>query len=186
MKKTIFDALTESRATLGKFLRTLPILEAPWDTEFQKRFCAECGAANCDACANEKCRNNPEWWLTLEEQEEQQRGGGRLEITVIAPRDQQGWIKGKIGKYTFSAKVYDLPSTFGINNGRVSKLGIYDDEQRRREGNYFASCIVNYDRGWDIEPQNEAERNTLDRVLEFLEALPKCNDAQLMTKRRGT
>lgn len=69
MKNTIFDALTDSRATLGKFLRSLPVLEAPWDAEFQERFCAECDAANCDECRNEEFRNNPEWWLTLEAQE---------------------------------------------------------------------------------------------------------------------
>lgn len=72
MKKTIFDALTDSRATLGRFLRSLPVLEAPWDAEFQERFCAECDAANCDECRNEEFRNNPEWWLTLEVREETQ------------------------------------------------------------------------------------------------------------------
>lgn len=51
---------------LGRFLRSLPVLEAPWDTEFQKRYCSGCVAENCDACPNERFRNNPEWWLSLE------------------------------------------------------------------------------------------------------------------------
>lgn len=40
--------------------------KAPWDTEFQKRYCSGCVAENCDACPNERFRNNPEWWLSLE------------------------------------------------------------------------------------------------------------------------
>ena len=29
------------------------------------RVAANCTAENCDACANEQFRNNPEWWLSL-------------------------------------------------------------------------------------------------------------------------
>lgn len=65
--KTIFNTITDSPSTLGGFLRALPIIEAPWDGEFQKRFCRTCKAEDCDACPNEKFRNNPEWWLSLEE-----------------------------------------------------------------------------------------------------------------------
>lgn len=63
--KTIFESITESRSTLGDFLRGLPILEAPWDAEFQSRFCSGCAKENCDTCPNEAFRNNPEWWLSL-------------------------------------------------------------------------------------------------------------------------
>lgn len=61
-----FEALTAGAQGLGRFLRSLPIIEAPWDTEFQKRYCSGCAAENCDACPNERFRNNPEWWLSLE------------------------------------------------------------------------------------------------------------------------
>ncbi len=93
-------------------------------------------------------------------------------VCITAERDERGWIKGKIGRYTFSAKVFDLPSQFGIDGGRVSKLGIYDDEQRKRERNYFAACIVNYDRGWDIQPEGAAAEQVFRTVLGFLETLP--------------
>lgn len=43
----------------------LPMKCAPWDAAFQKRYCSSCTAENCDACANEQFRNNPEWWLSL-------------------------------------------------------------------------------------------------------------------------
>lgn len=67
IKETIADLSEAADAQgLGRFLRSLPVLEAPWDTEFQKRYCSGCVAENCDACPNERFRNNPEWWLSLE------------------------------------------------------------------------------------------------------------------------
>lgn len=62
---TAFDAITKDKPTLAGFLRSLPVIEAPWDAAFQKRYCSSCTAENCDACANEQFRNNPEWWLSL-------------------------------------------------------------------------------------------------------------------------
>lgn len=64
--KTNFEAITAGAQELGRFLRSLPVIEAPWDAEFQKRYCSGCAAENCDACPNECFRNNPEWWLSLE------------------------------------------------------------------------------------------------------------------------
>ncbi len=57
--KTNFEALTADAQGLGRFLRSLPVLEAPWDTEFQKRYCSGCVAENCDACPNERFRTIP-------------------------------------------------------------------------------------------------------------------------------
>ena len=74
MSKTNFEAIAAGAQELGRFLRSLPILEAPWDTEFQKRYCSGCAAENCDACPNECFRNNPEWWLSLEADS----GGGNV------------------------------------------------------------------------------------------------------------
>ena len=74
-----FEKLTKGPDALGAFLRTLPVLEGPWDAEFHARFCAGCAAENCDACPHEEFRNNPGWWLTLE------TGGGQAEkYAVIA------------------------------------------------------------------------------------------------------
>ena len=66
---TKFEELTKSPKVLAIFLRALPVLEAPWDTEFQKKFCAECAATDCDTCPNEEYRNNPDWWLAQETEE---------------------------------------------------------------------------------------------------------------------
>ena len=62
---SVFDTITKDKPTLASFLRSLPVIEAPWDADFQKRYCSSCTAENCDACANEQFRNNPEWWLSL-------------------------------------------------------------------------------------------------------------------------
>ena len=70
------------------------------------------------------------------------------------------WLEGTIGipanKATgkeyiavhYSIKVYDEPSKFGINHGKISKLQLKQDGE----------IIANYDRGWDIRPTTkEAE-----------------------------
>ena len=63
---TIFEKITRNCSELGRFLKNLPVLEAPWHDEFHEKFCAGCNAGNCDNCPHEECRNNPEWWLNLE------------------------------------------------------------------------------------------------------------------------
>ena len=63
---TVFEAITKDKPTLAGFLRSLPVLEAPWDDAFHKQYCAECAADNCDVCPNEAFRSNPEWWLSLD------------------------------------------------------------------------------------------------------------------------
>lgn len=55
--------------TLGAFLRGLPVIEAPWDEAFQRKYCAGCGKVSCDdgsPCPYEDKRNNPLWWLSQE------------------------------------------------------------------------------------------------------------------------
>lgn len=42
----------------------------------------------------------------------------------------------------YTLKVYDEPSKFGINHGKISKL------QLKQNG----KIVANYDRGWDIHP----------------------------------
>ncbi|MFG6330869.1 MAG: hypothetical protein K1W28_03405 [Lachnospiraceae bacterium] len=62
---TVFEAITKDKPTLAGFLRSLPVIEAPWDDTFHKRYCAGCGKQDCDVCPNEEFRSNPEWWLSL-------------------------------------------------------------------------------------------------------------------------
>jgi hypothetical protein len=58
------------------------------------------------------------------------------EGTIGIPKEYGGGIAH------YWAKVYDEGSEFGIDGGRISKLMIKIDGR----------TVVNYDRGWDIEP----------------------------------
>ena len=67
------------------------------------------------------------------------------------------WLRGRIAAmpgYSFSAKVYDEPSQFGIEGGKISKLQVNKDGQQ----------VMNYDRGWDDKPKNAEHREALQRV----------------------
>ena len=69
-----------------------------------------------------------------------------LEGTIGIPEDKTAGKKYMTVHYV--VKVYDEPSKFGINNGKISKL------QLKQNG----EIVANYDRGWDIYPApKEAE-----------------------------
>ena len=158
---TQFEKITQSPETLGAFLVVLPVIDGPWDKEFQARFCASCPAKDCDACPHAEERNNPRWWLNLEAGDDQ----GAAEppgIKIVRPWGESGWTSGTIGEFRFSAKVYGAPSKYGINGGRVSKLEI-------KKG---TMPVVNYQRGWDIRPESDEIQEIFRAVLEYLEALP--------------
>lgn len=74
---------------------------------------------------------------------------------------RDGWIKGQEGDFKFEAKVYEQPSKYGINEGRISKLTIFDKNNM---------MIINYDRGWDIKPRDITEGMYLN-ILKKLESL---------------
>lgn len=87
-----------------------------------------------------------------------------VNIENIYPTQGEGdiWLSGDCNindhGYHFNAKVYQEPSEFGINGGKVSKLCIGDDEK----------CILNYDRGWDIlDPMITPD--ILEDIVEALE-----------------
>lgn len=62
-------------------------------------------------------------------------------------------IRGKVYKY--QAKVYEEGSEYGIEGGRVSKVMIKHDGE----------IVVNYDRGWDVEPESEGAELALAIIL---------------------
>ena len=67
------------------------------------------------------------------------------------------WISGIADQYEFSVLILNAPSKSAIDRGRVSKLAIWDAAARKKTNNFISSCIVNYDRGWDIRPSRIAE-----------------------------
>lgn len=68
-------------------------------------------------------------------------------ITIETPTEKE--------TYTYWAKVYDEGSEWGMDGGRISKL-----EVRNSAGN----TVINYDRGWDMEPKNTLEKAALQAI----------------------
>ena len=64
-------------------------------------------------------------------------------------------VAGKPTAVHYWVKHYENPSKYGINNGHISKLLLKIDGQ----------VVANYDRGWDMEPQNEAAEIALQILL---------------------
>lgn len=62
---------------------------------------------------------------------------------------------GMVGGVMFNAKVYDEPSDYGINNGKVSKLWI--------------DGMANYDRGWDKIPQTQKAFRRVKELVEYFD-----------------
>jgi hypothetical protein len=88
--------------------------------------------------------------------------------------ETSNWVSGRVGKYYFEAKLFDVGSEFGIKKGRVSKLTIWDKVDKEISGwkDIFKGCIVNYDRGWDTKPTKEF-KPYYDAVMSLLENAPK-------------
>ena len=55
----------------------------------------------------------------------------------------------------YTKKVFDEPSKFGINDGKISKLELRQDGE----------IVANYDRGWDIYPDTKDAKLALCSVL---------------------
>lgn len=90
----------------------------------------------------------------------------------IAPTSSPGWkdIRVTVNGVPYAnadAKVYDVGSEYGINHGRVSKLGLFRrDYLTGRVSQWYA----NYDRAWDMEPKTDIDRAC---VLAIINAFPE-------------
>lgn len=77
------------------------------------------------------------------------------------------WREFKKGDYSGVAKVYDEPSQYGINGGRISKLWL----------EHKGKPILNYDRGWDTKSGQfelaDEHKAFYDELLSALEAAEK-------------
>ena len=78
---------------------------------------------------------------------------GWVEGNIVVQNEDYQWLSG----YSFSAKVYDTPSRYGINNGRISKLYVRDVST--------ITEVIGYDRGWYCEPQHPQEKAVLGALL---------------------
>ena len=73
------------------------------------------------------------------------------------------WVGGELeyngATYKVRAKVFDEPSRYGINNGRISKLWVKEDGY---------PVVIDYDRGWvdGVSPYNEDLLNFVMKEVE--------------------
>ena len=57
---------------------------------------------------------------------------------------KEGTLEIGASVFTYCIKVYGEGSDYGIDEGRISKLMLKCD----------GKVVVNYDRGWDVEPSD--------------------------------
>lgn len=62
--------------------------------------------------------------------------------TILVQETKGNWIRGEYKQRLFYAKVYNEPSEYGIDKGRVSKLTVYGDKD---------NVIFHYDRVIDLD-----------------------------------
>ena len=93
-----------------------------------------------------------------------------MQIT-IRKLGQYPWREGMIEGYHFQAAVYDEPSVYGIDEGRISKLMVWDETKRQCRRGYSRTILMNYDRGWDIEPKAQ-HKALIDELISYLENFP--------------
>ena len=100
-----------------------------------------------------------------------------IEVTQKA----DGWMLGTIeGGYEWQAKVYEKPSEFGINGGRVSKLFI------RPVGLGWQPTLISYDRGWDKRPETQDAKVVFETLLNYLESTTNKNSERNMDMNEKT
>src|SRR5215813_8195380 len=80
-------------------------------------------------------------------------------VTILSGDPVQDFsLEGTVNRYpeyTFHAKVYDIGSVHGIEQGRISKMQV-----RRAD-----RVVMNYDRGWDQPPKSRRDCNVLREIL---------------------
>lgn len=97
-----------------------------------------------------------------------------LKVFINPVEDDSMYVSGKVGNgtYEFYAKVFDEPSEYGIDGGRISKLTIVAGSINDDPEELWNKVIVNYDRGWDIKPSNSKHMEIFHAILDELERLP--------------
>ena len=87
----------------------------------------------------------------------------KLQAKFTEFTNDTNWVSGTVGDCTFEAKLFDIPSAWGIDEGRVSKLSIKSSQ---------GSLMVNYSHGWDVRPDKYAKRY-FKAVMGLLENAPE-------------
>ena len=91
-------------------------------------------------------------------------------MKILKAHNDRLWVTAVINNRWVQAKVYNEPSTFGINNGRISKLVVCKTDVRDPNENFFNQMDYNYDRGLDFDNLPDG---LLSEIVSRLESLPK-------------
>lgn len=86
-------------------------------------------------------------------------------------RKDSGYITAIIEGKWVRAKVYDEPSTYGVNNCRVSKIAISKTASRDKNKPFNEQMAYHYDRGLDFDKLKN--KPLLIKILNVLNNLPK-------------
>ena len=79
-------------------------------------------------------------------------------MTITITKTQGNWTFGTVGSYDFEVKHFDKPSTYGIKDGKISKLWIGKKD--------ILETITRYDRGWDMVPLLDDEIEATSAVID--------------------
>lgn len=92
-------------------------------------------------------------------------------VTEVTP---DGWVYGNCSNFRFQGRVFDEPSDYGIDSGRISKLFITSAPNWKV---YEMSTI--FDRGWDVKAASGVALQVQNAVIAFLEKMPTFKGSQL-------
>ena len=74
------------------------------------------------------------------------------------------WIVGtyqyRSEDYRFNAKINTIPSTFGINNGKILKLWVKNERTNK--------VVFSYDRGYDIGDESRTSYGMIKNLIDFV------------------
>ena len=92
-----------------------------------------------------------------------------MKIT-IKKLGQYPWREGTIEGTIFRRRSM---TSIGVwyQRGRISKLMVWDEAKRQGRRSYSRTTLMNYDRGWDIEPEAR-HKALIDELVSYLENLP--------------
>lgn len=84
-------------------------------------------------------------------------------MKIIMP-NTNGWITALIEGRWVQAKIYDEPSKYGVNGGRVSKIciGKTDHFIPIQNSDFYDQMCYNYDRGLDFD---EAPPGLVNKII---------------------
>lgn len=79
-------------------------------------------------------------------------------IFTVTEERPTGWLYGHLNAkpdHEVRVLAFTDGSSFGINNGRISKLEVSDPSDK---------TVVRYDRGWDLKPQTSEYRDLVKQI----------------------